>query len=53
MAVWADPAETLKARLEKDDRVGRVLTGKDLEDIFKIEPYLEKVGLIYKRLGLE
>lgn len=53
MAVWANPSETLKTRLENDNRVGQVLTRKDLEDIFKIEPYLEKVGLIYRRLGLE
>ncbi|EMN32652.1 putative adenylosuccinate lyase [Leptospira interrogans serovar Pyrogenes str. L0374] len=53
MAVWASQSETLKSRLEKDDRVSKVLIQKDLDDIFKIEPYLEKVGLIYKRLGLE
>ncbi|NDE62532.1 MAG: adenylosuccinate lyase, partial [Cyclobacteriaceae bacterium] len=52
MAVWADPKENLKERLSKDPRTQGKLTAKDLEEIFQIEPYLEKVDLIFQRLGL-
>ena len=52
MAVWADQNETLKDRLLQDKRVQNVLSEQDLDEIFKIEPYLEKVDLIYKRAGI-
>ncbi|PJZ68903.1 adenylosuccinate lyase [Leptospira perolatii] len=53
MAVWADSSQTLKGRLLEDPKVKKVLQPEDIESIFRIEPYLEKIDLIYKRLGLE
>ncbi|TGK04794.1 adenylosuccinate lyase [Leptospira semungkisensis] len=53
MNVWADQSQNLKQRLSEDPKVQKVLKPQDLDEIFQISPYLEKVGLIYKRLGLE
>lgn len=53
MAVWADISQNLKTRLSEDPKVQKVLKPGDLDSIFQISPYLDKVGLIYKRLGLE
>ncbi|TGK00036.1 adenylosuccinate lyase [Leptospira langatensis] len=53
MSVWADQSQNLKQRLSEDPKVQKVLKPEDLDAIFQISPYLEKVGLIYKRLGLE
>jgi adenylosuccinate lyase len=52
MAVWADPSANLKDRLAKDSRCAGKLTNEDLDSIFQVEPYLDKVDFIFKRLGL-
>ena len=52
MEVWGDQNQNLKERLANDERVKNVLSASDLDNIFRVEPYLEKVDTIFKRLGL-
>lgn len=53
MFVWANPDSHLKERLKEDPRSKDILSDSDLSAIFRIEPYLEKVDIIFKRLGLD
>jgi adenylosuccinate lyase len=52
MAVWANQNETMKSRLLADNEVNQVLTAKVLDEICDIKPYLARIDVIYKRLGL-
>lgn len=52
MEVWGNPSLHLKEKLAMDPRASQVLSKEDLENIFSLEPYLEKVDYIYDRLGL-
>ncbi len=52
MAVWADQNQNLRDRLKADPRCSSILNEKDLDEIFQIAPYLERIPLIFKRLGL-
>ena len=52
MAVWADQSQTMKSRLLADHEVNEVLTPKVLDEICDIKPYLTRIDVIYKRLGL-
>jgi adenylosuccinate lyase len=52
MAVWGDPSTNLKDRLANDPRCKGKLSLENLDSIFQVEPYLEKVDFIFKRLGL-
>jgi adenylosuccinate lyase len=53
MAVWANQNESLRERLKNDPRCNTILKEADLEEIFRIEPYLKQIPIIFKRLGLE
>ncbi len=53
MAVWGDTSQNLRDRLKKDSRCSSILKDSDLDEIFRIEPYLERIPLIFKRLGIE
>ncbi|MCU0823021.1 MAG: adenylosuccinate lyase [Leptospira sp.] len=53
MAVWGDTSQNLRDRLKKDPRCSSILKDSDLDEIFRIEPYLERIPLIFKRLGIE
>jgi adenylosuccinate lyase len=52
MHVWANPDSHLKDRLKEDPRSKDILKDSDLDEIFRIEPYLEKVDFIFQRLGI-
>lgn len=52
MYVWANKDSDLKSRLKEDSRVEGILTERDLDEIFKLEPYLDKIDFLYKRLGI-
>lgn len=52
MQVWANQDQTLKGRLLADPEVNTILSEKVLDEIFDINPYLQRVDFIYKRLGL-
>lgn len=52
MVVWANPDTDLKTRLKEDPRSKNILTDADLDAIFRIEPYLERVDTIFVRLGI-
>jgi adenylosuccinate lyase len=52
MAVWADPNQSLKDRLLSDSDVNQILTSQILDEICDIKPYLNRIDIIYKRLGL-
>ncbi|WCL49456.1 adenylosuccinate lyase [Leptospira sp. GIMC2001] len=53
MYVWENQNSTLKERLLNDPRSNQILSSKDLDEIFRIEPYLEKVNIIFERLGIQ
>lgn len=53
MEVWANPTSSLRQKLAQDPRCQAVLKESDLEEIFKIEPYLERIPIIFKRLGIQ
>lgn len=53
MAVWGDTSQNLRDRLKKDSRCSSILKDSDLDEIFRIEPYLARIPLIFKRLGIE
>jgi adenylosuccinate lyase len=52
MHVWNDPESDLKTRLKEDPRSKNILTEKILDEIFQVAPYLEKVDVIFQRLGI-
>jgi adenylosuccinate lyase len=52
MYVWANKDSDLKSKLKEDSRVEGILTERDLDEIFKLEPYLDKIDFLYKRLGI-
>lgn len=52
MEIWANPSYNMKDRLTADPEVNSVLSHKDLEELFDIQPYLQNIDFIYKRLGL-
>lgn len=52
MAVWADPNASLLEKLKADSRVNSILNDTQLEEIFRVEPYLKNIDSIYERLGL-
>ncbi|MDX1957296.1 MAG: adenylosuccinate lyase [Leptospiraceae bacterium] len=52
MSVWANRDESLQGNLMKDSEVSSMLSQDDINEIFKIEPYLKNVDAIYSRLGL-
>lgn len=52
MEVWANHSYTLKDRLSGDDEVSAILNKNDIDAIFDIKPYLKRVDIIYRRLGL-
>ncbi len=52
MEVWANQNVTLKERLLADKRCNHVLSSEDLDAIFQIEPYLERIPVIFERLGI-
>ncbi len=52
MAVWANQNENLRDRLKNDPRCNSILKDSDLDEIFQIKTYLERIPLIFKRLGI-
>ncbi|MCW7469191.1 adenylosuccinate lyase [Leptospira kanakyensis] len=52
MAVWADQSKNLRDLLKQDPRCSAILKESDLDEIFQIKPYLERIPLIFKRLGI-
>ncbi len=52
MKVWENKNYDLKSLLIEDSRVKSILSQEDLDSIFQIKPYLEKVDFLYKRLGI-
>lgn len=52
MYVWANTDSHLKERLKEDPRSKDILNDQDLDKIFQIKPYLEKVDTIFQRLGI-
>ncbi|MCZ8341660.1 MAG: adenylosuccinate lyase [Leptospira sp.] len=52
MAVWGDTSQNLRDRLKQDPRCSSILKEADLDEIFQIAPYLERIPLIFKRLGI-
>lgn len=52
MAVWADQSKNLRDLLKQDPRCSKILKESDLDEIFQIKPYLERIPLIFKRLGI-
>jgi adenylosuccinate lyase len=52
MKVWENKNYDLKTLLKEDSRVKGILSQDDLDSIFQIKPYLEKVDFLYKRLGI-
>jgi adenylosuccinate lyase len=53
MFVWENPESNLKDRLLEDPRSNSILNKSDLDEIFRIEPYLERIGVIFERLGIK
>lgn len=56
MAVWNDKDKTLLNELKKDDRVKELLDASgmaEMEAVFQVEPYLDKMDFLFKRAGLE
>lgn len=53
MAALADPRQSFQERLREDPDVKARLSSDELEDLFRVEPYLAAIDAIYQRLGLE
>lgn len=52
MEVWANHDSNLKDKLKADPRCNGILDDADLDNIFRIEPYLERIPQIFARLGI-
>jgi adenylosuccinate lyase len=53
MDAMADPRHSFSQRLAEDPRVSRWLSREAIEQLFEIEPYLDQVDAIYRRIGIE
>jgi len=53
MAALADPRQSFQERLREDPDVKARLSSDQLEELFRVEPYLAAIDAIYQRLGLE
>lgn len=53
MKAMADPTQTFRARLQQDPTVQRLLSEERFAALWDVEPYLDEVDNIYRRIGLD
>ncbi|MBX5467776.1 MAG: adenylosuccinate lyase [Firmicutes bacterium] len=53
MAAAQDPTRTFRQRLESDPEVQARLVPRELAELFSVQPYMQYVDEIYRRIGIE